>query len=281
MKRSFFFCACALLLSLACVLPSFAATECAYNWYFKKTDNHSAPPVPPEFDFLADCDAYFLDFRVPQEEKVLYLTFDAGYENGNIAKILDTLAAHNAVGAFFILENLITREPDLVRRMAAEGHTVCNHTARHKDMTRLGKDAFAAELTALADSYQNLTGAEIAPFYRPPEGRFNKSNLLWAKEMGYKTVFWSFAYADWDNNKQPDPARALTKLKAHLHNGEVLLLHPTSATNAAVLDEFLSFAESEGYRFDTLSELCSREIPSHMKREAPSHCLPDTDHADA
>lgn len=255
---------------------SFAAppVERAYAWYFKRTPDHSAPPLPPEFSFLYETDGYYLDPCPPEGDKVLYLTFDAGYENGNIAKILDTLAAHHATGAFFILENLITREPDLVRRMAADGHTVCNHTAHHKDMTRLGKAAFCAELDALAESYQTLTGSAIAPFYRPPEGRFTRKNLEWAKEMGYKTIFWSFAYADWDNNRQPDTEKALEKLTANLHNGEVLLLHPTSATNAAVLDAFLTHAEREGYRFGTLGELCSRTLPREMWR-TPSHCLPD------
>ena len=280
MKKRIFLPILCLLLVCTLALPTFAG-ERAYNWYFMRTPDHAAPPCPPEFPFLAEHNAYFLDRHAAPEDKVLYLTFDAGYENGNIAKTLDILSAHHATGAFFILENLIQREPALVKRMAAEGHTVCNHTAKHKDMTRLGEQAFAAELAALADAYSALTGERIAPFYRPPEGRFNESNLRWANALGYKTVFWSFAYADWDNQKQPDPKSALQKLTDHLHNGEVLLLHPTSDTNAAILGDFLDYAKKEGYRFGTLSELVSKQAPDDLMRTLrPGGCLPTAqDHA--
>lgn len=274
-KRIFLPIFCVLLVGLS-LLPCFAG-ERAYNWYFMRTPDHSTPPCPPEFPFLAEYNAYFLDRHADPNDKVLYLTFDAGYENGNIAKILDTLSARGATGAFFILENLIRREPALVKRMAAEGHTVCNHTAKHKDMTRMGEQAFTAELTVLADAYKELTGTEIAPFYRPPEGRFNESNLQWANNMGYKTIFWSFAYADWDNDKQPDHAKALKKLTDHLHNGEILLLHPTSSTNAAILGDFLDYAKKEGYRFGSLSELVAKQAPSDLMRSLyHSACLPHT-----
>ena len=276
MKKRFFLPILCVLLACALAMPSLAG-ERAYNWYFMRTPDHATPPCPPEFPFLAEYNAYFIDRAATPADKVIYLTFDAGYENGNIAKVLDTLAEHNATAAFFILENLITREPALVKRMAAEGHTVCNHTAKHKDMTRLDKKAFTAELNALADAYKSLTGTEIAPFYRPPEGRFNESNLQWANALGYKTIFWSFAYADWDNQKQPDKEVALRKLTDHLHNGEILLLHPTSATNAEILGEFLAYAKKEGYRFGNLSELVSKQAPSDLMRSLyHGACLPLT-----
>ena len=160
--------------------------------------------------------------------------------------------------------------------MQREGHAVCNHTATHKDMTGLSKAAFTKELTRLAEAYTALTGDTIAPFYRPPEGRFNESNLLWAKELGYKTVFWSFAYADWDNQKQPDATRALEKLTGHLHNGEVLLLHPTSSTTAEILGKFIEYAKSEGYRFDSLHALTAKAQNLPTVFPAPAHhgCLP-------
>ena len=223
-----------------------------------RNKEHKQPALEPQFRFIEQSGGYYIDHRADDAHKVLYLTFDAGYENGNVEKILDTLKAHRAPGAFFILDNLIRQNTDLVKRMAAEGHTVCNHTAKHKDMTKFtDKAAFAKELTALEKIYTEYTGNSMAKYYRPPEGKFSEENLQFANELGYKTIFWSFAYADWDNDKQPDPAASLEKLKLHLHPGEVLLLHPTSATNAAILDAFLTYAEQEGYRFGTLAELCA------------------------
>ena len=174
-------------------------------------------------------------------EKVLYLTFDAGYENGNVEKILDALKKHNAQGAFFVLEHLVKCNTPLVRRMAEEGHLVCNHTAKHPDMSRItDKTLFCKQLSALEKVYADCTGREMAPFYRPPEGRFSKQNLRYAEEEGYTTVFWSYAYADWDNNRQPDPERAIAQILAHTHPGMVILLHPTSATNAKIMDRLLT-----------------------------------------
>ena len=212
-----------------------------------------APSAPESPDRLRELGAAYLD---PDGGKVLYLTFDAGYENGNVAIILDILKKHNAKGAFFILDNLIRRAPDLVKRMAEEGHAVCNHTKTHPDMTKIhDKALFENQLSTLEKAYFDLTGQAMEKVYRPPQGRFSEENLAYAKDLGYKTLFWSFAYADWDNAKQPSPDAAKEKILSHLHNGEVMLLHPTSATNAAILDEVLTAIEAEGYRIAPLDEL--------------------------
>ena len=227
-----------------------------YNWYCKNNDSHTPPELPSEFSFINENEGYYLDEKATDDHKVIYLTFDAGYENGNIEKILDILKKHNATGAFFVLGNLITRNTDLVKRMVDEGHLVCNHTNRHHDMTKVtDPEAFRSELEALNTIMKETCGCELAPFYRPPEGRFSEENLKCAKENGYKTIFWSYAYADWDNKKQMSEEKALKKLLTHTHNGEVLLLHPTSATNAAILDAYLTELEAEGYSFGTLYEL--------------------------
>lgn len=223
------------------------------NWYCKHMKNGERPPMPPEMSFIKDLDGYFLG----EDEKVIYLTFDAGYENGNIEKILDVLKEEDVKGAFFILENLLQRDTDLVKRMADEGHLVCNHTAKHPDMTKKTTfEEFKTELKTMEDLYRETVGGEIAKYYRPPEGKFNEQNLEWAREMGYKTVFWSYAYADWDNSNQMSPERAREKVMSGTHNGEVLLLHPTSSTNAAILSELIKEWKSMGYRFGTLDELC-------------------------
>ena len=158
--------------------------------------------------------------------------------------------------AFFILDNLIKRNKDLVLRMRDEGHLVCNHTMRHRDMSKiLDPTAFEAELSALEALYREEIGGEMAKYYRPPEGRFCEENLKQAQALGYKTVFWSIAYADWDNKKQPSEEEALKKLLDNTHNGAIVLLHPTSSTNAAILSRLIDAWRALGYRFGTLDEL--------------------------
>lgn len=227
----------------------------AYNWYCVGNDKHLPPPVDVSMSFIEKYDGYYLNQKA-KGEKVIYLTFDAGYTNGNVELVLDALKKHDAKGAFFILENLIKRNPELVKRMVDEGHLVCNHTRSHPDMTKItDRDMFEHQLKTLSDAYLELIGSEMPKVYRPPEGRFSRDNLRLAKELGYKTVFWSFAYADWDNNRQPDLDAAMKKILSHTHSGEIMLLHPTSATNAKILDELLSKLEAEGYRFGSLEEL--------------------------
>lgn len=232
-----------------------------YGWYFKKNTTHMQPELDTPMKFIENYNGYYADkkHKNPDDaEKVIYLTFDAGYENGNIAKILDVLKAENVPGAFFILDNLILRNTDLIKRMADEGHLVCNHTKSHKDMTKItDKSEFEKEITGLEEIYREHIGLELARYYRPPEGKFNEQNMKYISNMGYKTIFWSFAYVDWDNNKQMDPVIAKKKILDYTHNGAVILLHPTSATNAAIMSELIYEWKAQGYRFGTLDELTS------------------------
>ena len=209
-----------------------------------------AGPLGPEK--LGTLDAAYLD---PDGGKVLYLTFDAGYENGYTDAILDTLKKREVPAAFFLVGDYLEREPDLVRRMAAEGHIVGNHTRTHPDMTKLEGDAFAAELRGMEELYEDVTGQTLPKFYRPPQGLYSEENLKQAQALGYKTVFWSLAYADWDNEHQPDPDGAVEKLTGRLHDGAVVLLHATSKTNAEILDRLIGKWQDMGYRFTPLTEL--------------------------
>jgi len=206
--------------------------------------------------FLSRYKAFYRDEEADEEDKVIYLTFDAGYSNESLERILEVLRRHNAHSAFFVLSHLVKSETELIRRMVEDGHLVCNHTARHPNMARLkSEEEFQKELKDLEELYAELIGEEIAPFYRPPEGSFSEQNLDWAEKLGYSTVFWSLAYADWDNNAQPDPEKSKQLLLNNTHNGMILLLHPTSHTNATILDALLSEWEAEGYRFGSLYEL--------------------------
>ena len=190
-------------------------------------------------------------------QKVLYLTFDAGYENGNTEKILDVLKKHQVPAAFFLVGNYMEKNKDLVRRMVDEGHIVGNHTMHHPDMQKKDEASFARELKDLEDLFREITGKELPKYYRPPQGLYSKKNLELAQSLGYKTVFWSLAYADWDNNKQPTKEYAFSKLLPRIHNGAVLLLHSTSKTNADILDELLTRYKEMGYRFASLDGLFS------------------------
>lgn len=212
------------------------------------------PPTGPAGEKqLQQYDAAYLG---DTSQKVIYLTFDSGYENGCTEKILDVLKKHNAPAAFFLVGNYIEKNADLVRRMVNEGHIVGNHTMHHPDMSKLTqKDAFTKELQDLETLFRETTGKELPKYYRPPQGIYSQENLQMAKELGYKTVFWSLAYVDWNNDAQPTREEAFQKLLPRIHNGAVVLLHSTSATNAQILDELLTKWEEEGYRFASIDRL--------------------------
>jgi peptidoglycan-N-acetylmuramic acid deacetylase len=223
------------------------------SWGLSFQSEGSAPIGNAGQDQLKALDAAYLG---DTDEKVIYLTFDSGYENGCTAQILDILKAHDVKAAFFLVGNYLERNADLVRRMVEEGHTVGNHTMHHYDMSKISdKAAFAKELTDLEELYRTVTGQELPKFYRPPQGIYSEENLKMAKELGYKTVFWSLAYVDWKNDAQPSHDEAFSKLLPRTHKGAVVLLHSTSKTNAEILDQLLTQWEELGYRFGTIEEL--------------------------
>ncbi len=212
---------------------------------------------PPVGNATADYLKQFQAFYVNQtDEKVIYLTFDAGYENGNTAPILDALKKHHAPAAFFLVGNYLETSPELVKRMVEEGHTVGNHTYHHPDMSRIStRESFNQELTDLEALYQQTTGQPMKKYYRPPQGKYSEANLRMAKDLGYTTFFWSLAYVDWYEDKQPSHEEAFKKLLGRIHPGAVVLLHSTSKTNGEILDELLTRWEEMGYRFGDLEEL--------------------------
>ena len=246
---------CLVLLVSACWVRTAPGQTAAVNgWGLSFPEPGQAPTIDIAAQTLAQYDAVYLG---DPTQPVLYLTFDAGYENGCTAQILDVLQAHRVPAAFFLVGNYMEQNPELVRRMVEEGHTVGNHTYHHKDMSQITDPAeFEAELTALEDLYRQITGQEMPRYYRPPEGNYTEQNLQMAQALGYRTVFWSLAYQDWNNDDQPTDQEAFDKLLPRAHNGAVVLLHSTSQTNARILDELLTRWEEMGYRFGTLDALC-------------------------
>ena len=219
--------------------------------------NFRTEGVPPVGNVgTAQLKQYDAAYLGDASKQVIYLTFDAGYENGCTEKILDVLKKHQVPAAFFLVGNYIQSNADLVRRMVAEGHTVGNHTMHHPDMSKLSdKAAFSKELLELESLFKETTGKEMPKYYRPPQGVYSEQNLKMAKELGYKTVFWSLAYVDWNNDSQPTKDYAFSKLLPRIHNGAVVLLHSTSQTNAEILDELLTKWENMGYTFAPIDAL--------------------------
>ena len=208
---------------------------------------------------INDLGKYHAYYAEDTNEKKIYLTFDAGYENGNLPAILDSLKKHQAVGTFFVVGNFLETSPELTRRMSEEGHIVGNHTYHHPDMSKIStKESFEKELKDVETLFRSITGSEMAHYYRPPQGKYSTSNLEMAKDLGYKTFFWSLAYVDWIQDEQPTKEQAFSKLLTRIHPGAVVLLHSTSSTNAAILDELLTKWEEMGYHFAPLSELADK-----------------------
>ena len=237
------------LLLTAALLPR---AEPVMGWGLSFQNEGQPPAAPMTPEKLRELGGAYVD---ADGGRVLYLTFDAGYENGYTAEILDVLQELEVPAAFFVTGDYLDRTADLVRRMAAEGHIVGNHTMSHPDMTKVDGETFRAELTGVEDKYFAITEQTLPKYYRPPQGIYDEASLKRAQEKGYQTVFWSLAYADWDNDRQPSPDEAVEKLNRRIHDGAVVLLHATSKTNAEILERLLTGWMEMGYRFEPITEL--------------------------
>lgn len=233
--------------------PETVKTAAEGNWGLSFQEEGQPPVANATYDELGKFDAYYAKNT---DEKVLYLTFDAGYENGNTPAILDALKKHNVPATFFVVGTYLKENPDLIKRMTNEGHTVGNHTYHHKDMSQIStEEAFSEEVESVAALYEQTTGQAMHKYYRPPQGKYSESNLKMAQNLGYKTFFWSLAYVDWYEDKQPTKEEAFNKLLKRIHPGAIVLLHSTSSTNASILDELLTKWEEMGYTFKPLEDV--------------------------
>lgn len=187
-------------------------------------------------------------------EKVLYLTFDCGYENGYTAKILDTLREKGVPAAFFCTLPQVKDYPDLIARMIQEGHIVGNHSVKHPSFPKLTRLEMAQEIKGM-DDYLRTHFGYSAPFFRFPMGEYSDCALDLVGSLGFKCVFWSSAYADWDLDKQKGEEYAFQTVTARIHPGAVLLLHSVSPDNAHALGRIIDWARNEGYTFKSLAEM--------------------------
>lgn len=247
-------CFCIILSNISINTKAFSSDDSELNWYFVSRVQGESPEAPKESqDFLQQLGGYYLG---DTNTKTLYLTFDEGYENGNTVKILDILKETNTPAAFFIVKPYIDTEPDIVKRMVEEGHLVCNHTNHHPSMAQITDDLkFKSELQDVEVAFKTLTGTEMPKFFRPPMGKYSKNSLKKTQALGYKTIFWSFAYRDWLINDQPSEDKAISKITKGAHPGSIMLLHAVSDTNTKILKTVIEQLKSEGYEFKSLNDL--------------------------
>ncbi len=221
------------------------------NWYFMAKNNHTTPDVQGGIDYKK-YGAYYVGNT---SEKKIYLTFDEGYENGYSSKILDILKEKDVKAAFFCTGSYLRDNPDLIKRMVSEGHIVGNHSYNHLNQTTIGEDKIKSEINDCEYRFKEITGEQMPKFFRPPEGAYTEKSLAVIHNMGYKTIFWSFAYKDWLTNSQPGKQAAYTKIMNSVHNGAIYLLHAVSSSNTEALSQVIDDLKAEGYTFGTLYDL--------------------------
>jgi len=221
------------------------------SWWFKRNSDHLPPGAQSEID-IAKYDAYYLGNT---KEKKIYLTFDEGYENGYTPKILDVLKEHNVKAAFFVTKPYIQSQPDLVKRMVEEGHIVGNHSVTHPSLPDKTDEEVKHEILETARYFEEVTGTSMPLFFRPPAGEYSERTLQITKDLGYKTIFWSMAYKDWDVNNQPGKQAAYEHIVQNHHPGAIILLHAVSSSNTEALGDMLKYLKDQGYTFASLNEL--------------------------
>ena len=224
----------------------------------KKTPDATQPFPGADYDAIVrENDAYYIG---DPDENAIYLTFDCGYENGNLPMILDALLKHEVSALFFLTGHFMEEEPELVLRMVNEGHLVGNHTYDHPNLTTVSRERFHDELTRAEEKFYEITGEQMAKYLRPPEGKFNQEMLNWASDAGYYTIFWSLAYVDWYVDQQKGPDHAQTQIMNRIHPGAIILLHSTSSDNATAMNELLPTIKEAGYKFQTLDDLVEQDV---------------------
>lgn len=221
------------------------------EWGIKRGKNHKQPNLGIENKRLID--KYQGIAMGNEEQKIVYLTFDNGYEAGYTSKILDVLKENDVKAAFFITGHYLNSAPDLVKRMQEEGHIIGNHTVNHNSLPDLTNEEIKKEVMDFHQAIYNKIGYEMN-YIRPPKGEYSERTLYLSKTMGYTTVMWSFAYDDWEEEKQGREEYAKKKILDNIHPGAVILLHGTSKDNSNILDECIKGIKKMGYEIRSLDQ---------------------------
>ncbi|MBF0706997.1 delta-lactam-biosynthetic de-N-acetylase [Alkalihalobacillus hwajinpoensis] len=252
-----------IVIFIGTVTGTYAIDNTSHDWYFKRSKNHAPATTEPEFqELLKPYDSYFIG-RTDQKE--LYMTFDNGYENGFTDDILDVLKKEDVPATFFVTGHYLKDQPDLVKRMVKEGHIVGNHSWSHPDMTAISDEKIRIELKKVKEEYTRLTGDETMQYVRPPRGVFSERSLAISYEEGYRNIFWSLAYKDWETDKQKGSQYAYDSIMKQVHPGAILLLHTVSKDNAEALQKVIKDLKKDGYTFKSLDDLVLTEtIPEPL-----------------
>ena len=222
----------------------------AYGFGLKKNNNHTEPDIGIYKSILDRNNAIYVGDK---NEKVIYLTFDCGYENGYTNMILDVLKEENVNATFFLTGHYIKSAPNIVLRMKNDGHIIANHSNKHKDITKIKSEEIKKEIIDLETMCYNLTGSHLTKFYRPPAGNFDDKSLSVVNELGYKTMFWSLAYPDWNHNNSVE--YTVKEVMQNIHNGAIILMHAVSKSNAMALKTIINELKSEGYTISSTLNL--------------------------
>jgi len=229
----------------------------AYGWGYKKSHDHQAPEFGVYGQMMDHYNAIYLD---QSGDKVVYLTFDNGYEQGYTADVLNVLKKLQVQATFFVTGHYAKSEPDLLKRMVEEGHVIGNHSYHHPDFTKMTKDEIKKELDSLESIVAENTSQKETVYLRPPRGTFNKQTIEWAEELGYVHVFWSLAFKDWEVKNQKGEQYAFEQITSQIHPGAIILLHTVSEDNAKALEKVIVHLQEEGYEFKNLDDLMMKQL---------------------
>ncbi|MBM7572428.1 delta-lactam-biosynthetic de-N-acetylase [Aquibacillus albus] len=246
-----------IITTLTLMLTSFATNVDAYGWGFNKNKNHQQPDVGKYDQMLEDYGGYYVD---KSGDKVVYLTFDNGYEKGYTNQVLDVLKDKNVPATFFVTGHYVESQPELVKRMVKEGHIIGNHSYYHPDFTTLSKEKIKKELDSLEEAVAKITPQKEMLYLRPPRGTFNEQTLKWTQELGYIHMFWSLAFVDWHTDKQKGWQSAYQQVMDHIHPGAIMLLHTVSQDNAEALEHMIDDLRKQGYTFKSLNHLIMKDM---------------------
>ena len=221
------------------------------EWGIKRNDNNAQPDLGLTNKNLIE---KYNGLAIGNSQKpYIYLTFDVGYEGGYTNKILDVLNDNNVKATFFVTGQFVKTNPEIVKRMIDEEHIVGNHTENHKSMPDCSDETIKEEIMKLHKRVYEQFEYEMK-YMRPPKGEYSEKSLNCIQTLGYKVVMWSFAYDDWENDKQGREEYGKRKIIENLHNGEVILLHATSKDNANILDYVIKEIKKQGYELKSLDE---------------------------